>query len=703
MRVLRRAVRVLVIVLFVTVVPLVTMAFASSEASWRLQLIAMKTTGRLEQLDWPDLISMGTPGSGFWLEKLAESGNPYAEIRSPLTSERDLRTGRALFRAHCEACHGRGASGGTAPALVGRDLAHGASDWALFQTIRNGVAGTPMQPHDFSRNDLWKLVGYIQEQVGASASEAARAGSASLPRLQVGAAGLSEARTASTDWPTYYGSYNGYRFSDLTQIDRKNVAQLQTRWIHQLPSRSARIEATPIVAGGRVFVTDPNGNVVALDGVTGTQLWKFSRPMRAEVSLCCATANRGVALLDTTLYVGTLDAYLLALDATNGKLKWARPIANYRDGYSSTGAPLIVKDMVVVGIAGAEFGARGFIAAFDASSGEPRWRVETVPAPGQKGNETWAGDSWRTGGASTWMTGTYDPELDLIFWGTGNPAPDYDASLRAGDNLYANSVLALRATTGELAWYFQYTPSDDHDWDAVQTPILADVVEGGTTRKLLLNANRNGFFYVLDRTNGKFLHAEPYVKQTWAERIDSNGRPVRRPEASGTERGTLVFPGTSGGTNWWPPTYSPAAQLFIVPALERPGIFFKSPTGERGGGRKILGGSSQGTAATHFTAVRALDPRTGELKWEHRSAPRRDHGDLAGLLSTGGGLVFTSDGSKFIALDIGTGQRLWSFEAGGTIYTPPSTYLAGSEQYLVFAAGDVVIGMALPPPLPGAQ
>jgi alcohol dehydrogenase (cytochrome c) len=409
-----------------------------------------------------------------------------------------------------------------------------------------------------------------------------------------------------------------------------------------------------------------------------------------------------VALLDETVFVGTLDAHLIALDASTGKAKWDKTITDYREGYSSTGAPLVVKDMVVVGIAGAEYGARGFIAAYDAKTGDQRWRVETVPAPGQKGNETWAGDSWRTGGASTWMTGTYDPELDLIFWGTGNPAPDYDASLRAGDNLYANSVLALKSATGELAWHFQYTPGDDHDWDAVQTPVLADIRAGGETRKLLLTANRNGFFYVLDRTTGQFLRAVPYVKQTWAERIDPNGRPIKRADAAATERGTLVFPGASGGTNWWPPTYSPVAQLFIVPALERPGIFFKSSGGERHGNEKILGGSVQGTAASHYTAVRALDPLTGELRWERRSNDRFDAADMSGLLSTAGGLVFTSDRSKLIALDVTDGHLLWSFEAGGSIHTPPATYTAGAEQFLVFAAGDVVIGMALPPPLTAA-
>jgi alcohol dehydrogenase (cytochrome c) len=696
------ALRAVVTTLFVTVVPLVTTAFVSTEASWRIQLVALKASGQLDSLGWTDLVPMLKPGSGFWLQPLLESRNPYAVIRSPLSTTRDIRTGRALFRSRCESCHGPGAGGGTAPALVGRDLTHGASDWALFKTIRDGIDGTPMQPHDYPDNDLWKLVSYVQERVTKHTEDSVRSAASALAPLTVPYDKLRIARSASADWPTYYGSYNGYRFSSLANINRQNVPQLQARWIHQLPSRAAKVEGTPVAAGGRVFLTEPEGGVLALDGTTGVQLWRFSRTISRNVSLCCATANRGVALLDGVVYVATLDAHLIALDGASGDVLWDREIANYRDGYSSTGAPLAVKNMVITGIAGAEFGARGFITAFDARSGNVLWRFETVPKPGEKGNETWAAESWRTGGASTWMTGTYDPELDLIYWGTGNPAPDYDASLRAGDNLYSNSVVALKADTGELAWHFQYTPGDDHDWDAVQVPVLADVMDGAQTHKLLLNANRNGFFYALDRTNGKYLRAKAYVKQTWAERIDSNGRPVTRAGASGTERGTLVYPGTSGGTNWWPPTFSPLAQLLIVPALERPGLFFKSTLAERGNGEALLAGSSRGTSASHFTAVRALDPLTGELRWEHRSASRYDGGDLCGLLSTAGGLVFTSDRAKLIALDIDDGRQLWSFEAGGNIYTPPATYLAGSEQYMVFVAGDVLIGMALPPPLVAA-
>jgi alcohol dehydrogenase (cytochrome c) len=295
------------------------------------------------------------------------------------------------------------------------------------------------------------------------------------------------------------------------------------------------------------------------------------------------------------------------------------------------------------------------------------------------------------------MTGTYDPDLDLIYWGTANPAPDFDATVRAGDNLYSNSVLALHADTGRLAWYFQYTPGDDHDWDAVQTPVLADVTDNGRVRKLLLNANRNGFFYVLDRETGAFLHATPFVKQSWAAGIMPDGRPVKRPEASGSERGSLVYPGASGGTNWWPPTYNPQAQLMIVPALERPGVFFKMTQNERRDGQQLLGGLAGSAALSHFTAVRALDPLTGNLRWEHRFTQRSATGYVGGLLSTAGGLVFTSDLSKFIALDLGSGAEVWSFQAGAEIHGSPATYRIDGEQFIAIVAGQVVIGLALPP------
>ena len=693
--------RLAVAILIILALP-VAAAYHNDEIHWRVGVMALKARGKLPDVSWADLGPMLKPGSGFWLAPLVDQPNPYAVVRSPFDSNNDLRTGRVLFHWECEQCHGSAGAGGSAPALVGRDLSHGSSDLALFQTIRYGVASTAMAPHDLPAQDLWKLVAYVQS-LETEHADAAAASLAGKP-LDVRFSDLQVARSAGAEWPTYYGSYNGQRYSDLSDINARNISQLQVRWIYQLQSRSdGRIQTTPIAASGRLILTTPEGGVIALDAKTGEQLWRFSRSLDGTVSLCCATANRGVAVLADTVFVATLDAHLIALNGNTGKVLWNKVIADFRKGYSSTGAPLVVKGMVIAGIAGSEYGSAGFISAYDAKDGHPLWRFETIPKPGQKGNETWAGESWRHGGVSAWMTGTYDPELDLIYWGTGNAAPDYDATARAGDNLYSDSVVALHADTGELAWYFQFSPNDDHDWDSVQAPVLADIMQGSEPRKLLLQANRNGFFYALDRTNGHFLLAKPFVKQTWAERIDEHGRPVRRPEAAASPHGSLVFPGTTGGTNWWPPTYSPQAQLFVAAALERPGIFFRTSSGEKKlEGEKNLGGNSAGTGGSHYTAVRALDPLTGELRWEYRSANRYSAGELGGLLSTAGGLVFTSDQSRLVVLDIHDGHELWSLEGGGAIYAPPVSYRSDQEQFIAFIAGNVMIGAALPPGLPAS-
>ena len=682
---------------------LLAVGFIATRVSWRLGVIVLKGSGELADIGWSDLLHMIGPGSSVWLQPLLESPNPYAVIRNPHTTPQDVKTGRILFKYDCERCHGPEARGAAAPALVGREFTHGSSDWALFKTIRDGVPATAMPPHAMTDDDLWKIVAYVQQQATSHDGEnALSAGTRALAPLDIRPETLRDTRAAGDDWLTYHGSYNGNRFSRLADINRRNISQLQARWIKPLPPSAGRIESTPLVSGDRMFLTDEEGGVFALDARSGDLLWRFKRPLPRAVQLCCVSANRGVALLGGKVYVATLDAHLFALDSRNGAVLWDVAVADYKAGYSSSGAPLAIKNKIVTGVAGSEFGAPGLIAAFDAETGKRLWKIDTIPGPGQKGHDSWAGDSWRTGGVSTWMTGTYDPDLDLIYWGTANPAPDFDASNRAGDNLYSNSVLALKADTGELAWYFQYTPGDDHDWDAVQTPMLVDVQENGETRKLLLNANRNGFFYVLDRVTGQFLHATPFVKQNWAERITPEGRPIKQPDSSGTARGTLVYPGASGGTNWWPPTFDARAQLLVVPVLERPGVFFKTAQNERRDGEQLLGGSTGATSLSHYTAVRALEPLTGKMRWEHRFLARNASGYVGGLLSTAGGLIFTSDLSKFIALGSEDGTEVWSFQAGAEIHGSPATYRAGEQQFIVIVAGQVVIGLALPPALQDA-
>jgi alcohol dehydrogenase (cytochrome c) len=354
-------------------------------------------------------------------------------------------------------------------------------------------------------------------------------------------------------------------------------------------------------------------------------------------------------------------------------------IADYPRMYIS-GAPLAFGDLVVTGVGTAKNASRGFVAAYDASTGKERWRFMAIPGRGEAGNESWSGDSWQTGGAGTWMTGSYDPRADLLYWGVGNPKPDFDTTHREGDNLYTNSVVALRGATGQLVWHFQFTPHDTHDWDSNQVPIIAD---SGTERRLLW-ANRNGFYYVLDRDTGKFLHAEAFVHQNWAERIDSNGRPIERP-AIADLHGQLQFPGARGGTNWWPASFDPQLQLVFVPVLEQGMVFFPTPHS-----RPTEMGRS------FYTAVRALDASTGQLVWEHRYRTRALNGAGSGLLSTRGGVVFASDQTTFAALDAKSGRQLWSVETGGALAGAPVTYAVDGEQLVTVPAGASLLTFALP-------
>ena len=377
----------------------------------------------------------------------------------------------------------------------------------------------------------------------------------SLP-AQVSYQRLLRAEQDPGNWLTYSASYRSHRFSRLNQINRDNVKNLRLNWVFQFRSLD-KVETTPLVVDGIMYVTQPPNDVFALDIRTGRPFWSYKHNLPEKVNVCCGRVNRGLAILGDRLYMGTLDSHLIALDAKTGALIWDVEVADYRAGYSITVAPLAVKDKVIVGIAGGEFGIRGFLDAYDAKTGKRVWRFYTVPGPGEPGNETWEGESWKTGGAPTWVTGSFDPELNLIYWGTGNPGPDYNGEVRKGDNLYSDCVIALDADTGKLKWYFQFTPHDVHDWDATQIPVLVDAEFRGHQRKLMLWANRNAFFYLLDRETGEFLLAKAFARQTWAERIDEKGRPVRKPKTSPTSEGTLVHPAVEGGTNWYSPSYSP--------------------------------------------------------------------------------------------------------------------------------------------------
>ena len=485
------------------------------------------------------------------------------------------------------------------------------------------------------------------------------------------------------DWPTYSGSFDGHRYSPLRQIDRSNVARLRVAWIYQTNDLN-NFEVSPIVTGGVMYISEPPSNAAALDLKTGRPLWMFRRTVPADVGVCCGQVNRGVAVLGDRVFLATLDAHLLCLDAKTGHLLWDARVADYKSGYSMTAAPLALSDKVIVGISGGEYGIRGFIDAYDPKTGKLLWRFWTVPGPGEAGHDSWAGDSWKTGSAATWLSGTYDPATNLLYWGTGNPGPDYNGQGRQGDNLYSTSLLALDAASGKLKWHFQFTPHDTHDWDANHIPVLLDATFRGKQRKLVAVANRNAFFYLLDRETGAYLIGKQYGRQNWAKGLDDRGSPIVIPSSEPKPEGTAVYPGVHGATNWNSPSYSPETKLLYVPVREEGTVFYRA-TPEYIAGSYFSAGGMRGIPGVEPSgSIQALDPLSGDRRWEFplHSPP------WAGVLSTAGGLVFsgTVEGNVF-ALDAATGNPLWDFQAGGAVYAAPISYEFAGKQYIAVAAG----------------
>ncbi|HET7109017.1 MAG TPA: PQQ-dependent dehydrogenase, methanol/ethanol family [Candidatus Acidoferrum sp.] len=496
-----------------------------------------------------------------------------------------------------------------------------------------------------------------------------------------------------SNWLQYSATYDGHRFSSLSQINRDNVSQLAAQWVFQT-STPGFFENSPLVVDGIMYVTGPENIAFALDARTGRRLWSYKRALPEKIRACCGHTNRGFAILGSRLFLATLDAHVVALDAATGNVLWDVQAADYSQGYAFTVAPLIVKDKVIVGVSGGEFGIRGFIDAYDAATGKRAWRFYTIPAPGEPGSDSWpSADSAARGGAPAWITGTYDPQLNLLYWPTGNPAPSDDGSKRQGENLYSNSVVALNPDTGKLQWYFQFTPFDLHDWDATEVPILFDAEFDGKPRQLLLHANRNGFFYVLDRTNGKFLFAKPYATQNWAKAIDSSGKPIVFPTALPTEDGVRVCPGAAGATNWMSPTYSPQSGLLYISVREQCDIFYAHPQ-PFVAGRIYIGSTYMPSAKEKdWGAVRAIDPKTGDVRWEYKEFSAT----WAGNLSTAGHLVFTGDVDGYlIALDADTGKPLWHIQTGAAIYAAPITYQLNGRQYIAISSGTTLLTLALP-------
>jgi len=507
------------------------------------------------------------------------------------------------------------------------------------------------------------------------------------------------------NWLTYSGNVSGQRYSPLTQITPANVKNLELQWVWQAKSLE-KFETTALVVDGILYtIQAPNNTntadgytqIVALDAATGRQFWTFRYDIPSTARACCGRVNRGVAILDNTLYMSTLNSHLIAVDARVGKLIWDTTVTD-TPGYPMTHAPLVVKDKIIVGTAGGDGPIRGFLAAFDAKTGKEVWRFYPIPAPGEPGNETWAGESWKVGGAAIWNTGAYDPETNLTFWGTGNPAPDTNGNVRLGDNLYSDCVIALDADTGKLKWYYQFTPHDEMDYDSTQVPVLADIEFRGRMRKAMLWANRNGLMYVLDRTTGEFLQGKPFVKVNWMNGFDPKGRPIRVPGkvpvGSGGD-GTPIMPTVLGGTNWYPPSFSPKTGLFYVSAWEN------SKSGGAPGQRGAANTTPMADTALApnvkteeegYGVVRAFEAKTLEQKWEFKM------NDItwAGVLSTASDVVFSGGREGyFFALDGKTGSLLWKAALGGQVNSGPMSYAVNGKQYIAVNAGTAMFVYAL--------
>jgi alcohol dehydrogenase (cytochrome c) len=503
-----------------------------------------------------------------------------------------------------------------------------------------------------------------------------------------------------SDWRNYDGAPAGNRYSPLKAINTKNVGRLAPAWAFPMPN-SSRLEATPVVVDGVMYMTGWN-EVYALDATTGHQIWAYSEPHTAGIlSEGGSGANRGATVAGDRLFAVTDRAHILAFNRFTGQKLWDVEMGSFKDSYSATGTPLVVGDLVISGTAGGEEGARGFIDAYRVATGERVWRVWTIPKRGEKGSETWIGQALEHGCGVAWLTGSYDPSLDLLYWAVGNPCPDISGEERMGDNLYTDSVLALSPTTGEMKWYYQFTPHDTHDWDAVQPIVMADEMWQGRPRKLLFQANRNGFFYVLDRTNGEVLLHEPFVgKQTWNAGFTKDGKPIINPASVSTPEGAAVCPGS--GANWPAVSYNPLIKLFYVRASDSCTIYtsHEDPLGVSGNrwfGRGTPSEKAQQALAALLAGypggnfIRAIDPFTGKKVWDYPAPAGR-----SGVLSTAGGLVFIGGGGGLMALDAKTGKALWHANLGQPSQATAMTYMVGGTQYIALPGVGTLVAYRLP-------
>lgn len=637
--------------------------------------------------------------------------------------------GEESYQTRCALCHGGDATGTDRATSIIPTLQTSATD-RLARIITDGVSSKGMPAVEMPTDELGPLVTYLKT-LAAAASPGARdprapqprtgslslAGGGSLSGVILNESGFdAQIRTDDgalhflrrngaayreptvepyVDWSSYNGSDTANRHSAIDQIDRHNVDQLTTQWF--FPIHDMRmVEGTPVVVAGVMYVTAAN-QVYALDATTGREIWRYWQP-RTEglVADPAIGLNRGVAVRDDLLFTVTDHAHVIALDRFTGALMWDAEMADYHDHYGAIAAPLVVDDLVIAGVSAGDTGLRGFLDAYRADTGERAWRFWTIPEPGEPGSETWGDpEVLRRGCGATWLTGSYDAELDLLYWPTGNPCPDLNGERRPGDNLYTNSVVALKPQTGELDWYFQFTPHDTHDWDAQEPLLLVDEEFRGRHRKLIVQGNRNGFFYVLDRTNGQFLLGEPFVNQTWADGMDDSGRPIVLPGTDPTEDGSDVCPAIRGATNWWATSYHPGTKLFYLLAHESCMTYTKNDQDWQRG-RSWLGGTARlADGSPNQKFIRAIDIQTGDVAWSYAQTGKAQ--TYSGVLSTDGDLVFFGeDSGAFAALDARTGEPLWHFQANQDWKASPMTYMVGGRQYVAIASGLGFWAFALP-------
>lgn len=492
----------------------------------------------------------------------------------------------------------------------------------------------------------------------------------------------------SDSWPTYNGDYSGRRFSPLTQLDASNIGSLQLQWIYRIVNSNIAgfgggIKSTPLLVNGVLYFTMPD-NVWAVDARSGREIWHYQYPPNESI----ASGSRGVAVYRDSVLFESRDCNLISLNAMDGKLKWKVEIADVRLEYFCTPAPVLIRNHLIVGVGGDSLDNPGYLESRNPENGELQWRWDVEPKPGQPGSETWPDlDSMSHGGGMTWMSGTYDPELNLIYWGTANPNPVHAGQGRKGANLWTSSIVALNPDTGHLTWYYQPMPHDTHDWDATQTPVLIDGEFHGRRRKLLAQANRNGYFFLLDRTNGEHLLTAPFVAANWATGLDSRGVPIADPKKEPSRDGTLVLPDSGGATNWFAPTFDPQTDLLYVNVSQSYSIYYLTAEGKAEG----FAGRDEGLPGDGM--ISAIDYQTGKIRWSHNL-----YGEPGtGLLSTAGKLVFGGDASgHLLAIDPASGRTLWHVSLGADVNNGPITYILNGRQFVVVGAGDSLLAFALP-------